>query len=387
VRLLFSTGEASGDAYGAALLEEIRSQAPSRGLAGDDLRVQAAGGRRLAIAGASIVADSSHWGAIGIAESLRIAPTVMSGASAIKRELASGTPGLFIPIDFGFVNIRLCKHAKRHGWKVLYFMPPGSWRREKQGEDLPSLCDEIVTPFFWSAELLRKMGANAHCFGHPVKQLVKARETELHAQGKEDRTTLAVFPGSRNAEIARHLPVIARAISDEPHSAEFAVAPNFSSEALRALWKRLAPSRTSDVFTENDPYGVLLRARAAIVCSGTATLEAALCVCPHVVLYKVGRLVELQARIAGLAGKLIAQPNILLGRELVPELVQHKATAESLRMRLQSLMQESAERKNQIFGFMELNTLVGPADALTKTAELALEMMSATKTEPELTTA
>jgi lipid-A-disaccharide synthase len=105
------------------------------------------------------------------------------------------------------------------------------------------------------------------------------------------------------------------------------------------------------------------------------------------VLYKVGRLVELQARIAGLAGKLIAQPNILLGRELVPELVQHKATAESLRMRLQSLMQESAERKNQIFGFMELNTLVGPADALTKTAELALEMMSATKTEPELTTA
>lgn len=371
MRLFLSAGEASGDAYGAALLREFRRLAGSL-----PLEVEAVGGRRLRDAGAPIVADSTGWGAIGIVQSAKVAPSAWRGFYAAKRALSEGEPGLFVPIDFGFINVRLCRHAKRLGWKVLYFIPPGSWRRDRQGEHLPQLCDEIVTPFYWSAETLRKMGANAHCFGHPLKQLVKDREAELHAAGQEDRTTIAVLPGSRRAEIELHLPLIAKALEGEPRMAEFAVAPTFTADELRSRWSSLAPSRNSDLFTEGDTYGVLFRARAGIVCSGTATLEAALCVCPHVVVYRVTRLSELEAKLVGFKEEFISQPNILLGRRAVPELIQREATPAALREKLSALLREGEERKQQLFAFMELDTALGPPDAITKTAELALSLLA-----------
>src|SRR6185436_20412403 len=111
--------------------------------------------------------------------------------------------------------------------------------------------------------------------------------------------------------------------------AEFAVASSLDVDALRAKWKAFAPKR-DDLFTTGETYGVLRRARAAIVCSGTATLEAALCRCPHVVVYKVSKAVELQAKIARLKVPLIAQPNILLEKMVVPELIQRGATPEAI---------------------------------------------------------
>jgi lipid-A-disaccharide synthase len=381
LRIFFSTGEASGDAYAAALTRAIRALTPD-----SEIQFEGVGGKRLAESGARIIADSSLWGAIGIAQSVRVAPVVFSGASKAKRALASGQPGLFIPIDFGFVNVRLAKHAKHLGWKVLYFIPPGSWRRDSQGKDLPGICDEIVTPFFWSAEILRRMGASAHCFGHPVKQLVKERETELHAAGKEDRLTIGVLPGSRKAEVDLNLPLIASALKGERRQAEFAVAPSFTAEDIRSRWQRTAPERTSDIFTENDSYGVLLRARAGIVCSGTATLEAALCVCPHVVVYQATKLTEIQARIAGVTKGYISQPNILLGREVVPELLLARATPENLRKHLGELLQETEARRQQIWGLMEVDTQLGPPDAITKTAEMAAQLMGAPEKERSVAT-
>ncbi len=377
MRVFFSAGEASGDASGAALARELRNLLP----AGADIRFQAVGGKLLREAGAEIVVDSTGWGAIGLVQSIRVGPRVVPGIMRARAALASGEPGVFIPIDFGLVNCRLARHAKRHGWKVLYYFPPGSWRRDRQGADLPSFCDEIVTPFFWSAETLRRMGANAHCFGHPIKQMVKERERELLDAGQEDRVTIAVLPGSRRSEIEMHLPIIAKALQGQSRVAEFSVAPTFSPEAMRERWLSLAPERTEDRFTPNDAAGVLFRARTGIVCSGTATLEAALCVCPHVVIYVVSKLAEFEAKLLGFKVDFIAQPNILLGKEAVPELIQGKATPENLREKLGVLLQESEERRQQIWAFMELDALLGPPDAITKTAEVALRMLNGERAE------
>lgn len=373
MRIFISTGEASGDAYGAALVRELREAVEAE----TTLCIEAAGGSRLRVAGAHIVCDTSTWGAIGIAQSLKVLPRALQGIRKIRDALSAGKPGLFVPIDFGYMNVKLAKFAKARGWKVLYFIPPGSWRKDRQGDDLPKVCDEIVTPFFWSAELLRKMGARAHCFGHPAKQLVKRREKELIESGHEDRVNLAILPGSRSAEIDLLLPLLADVVRDDKHVVEFAVAPNFCAEDLRARWLKLVPNRTGDLFTEGDTYGVLYRARAAIVCSGTATLEAALCVCPHVVVYKVGPLMEMQARAMGIKGQFISQPNILLGKAAVPELIQQEATAVAIRSKLDSLLAESDERRKQIWDFMELDSLCGPDDAITQTAMLARSMLEA----------
>ena len=163
------------------------------------------------------------------------------------------TPGLFLPIDFGYVNIRLARHAKRSGWKVLYFVPPSSWRRDKQGKDLPVITDAVATPFSWSADLLAAKGAQAFWFGHPILQLLKERKVG-HAPDVSGR--IAILPGSRSHEIKENLPLLAATLK-EP--VEFALAPSVNVEKFRAVWQRLAPNRPDDRFTQGDVYGVLTR--------------------------------------------------------------------------------------------------------------------------------
>ena len=125
-----------------------------------DIAFQAVGGRRLEAAGARIVADSSSWSAMSVVESARVFARALIGFYRARAELRKGSPGVLVPIDFGFFNVKLARYAKSLGWKVLYFMPPGSWRKDSQGADLPAITDAIVTPFPWSAEMLNDMGAN-----------------------------------------------------------------------------------------------------------------------------------------------------------------------------------------------------------------------------------
>lgn len=358
MRVFISAGEASGDAYGAALAREIGTSATFEGM----------GGVRMAAEGVQLHANTSTWGAISIAQSLAVVPRALSGYFRTRRALKKGTPGVFVPIDFGWVNIRLARHAKAAGWKVVYFIPPGSWRRDRQGGDLPGLTDAIVTPFPWSAALLTAAGANAHFFGHPIKQLLR------DASQNEARTDqIAVLPGSRVHELEENLPTIAASIPETP--VEFALAPSVDLTEFKARWGRLAPQRQNDRFAVGNTAAVLRRSRAGIVCSGTATLEAALSACPMVVIYRVSRSMELEAKIIGFKRpKYIALPNILLDRDVVPELIQDEATPTAIRGYLDAIYADSEVRERQLADFRELDQLLGRDDAVTRTAELIREI-------------
>ncbi len=360
-RIFLSAGEASGDTFGAALVAELRSLRT-------DLEFQAVGGRRLKAANVPLVADSSHWGAIGIWQSFWVGLRALYSFNRVKAHMAKGEPGLFIPIDFGFMNIKLARHAKQLGWKVLYFIPPGSWRRDKQGADLVTWTDAISTPFPWSADILNRMGANAHWFGHPIKQLLAQATPTPRGE------SLAVLPGSRTHEIENNLPVIAASVNSR---VEFALAPSVDLEEFKARWIRLRPEGAQDVFTVGDTSGVLRRATAAIVCSGTATLEAALCRTPMIVVYRASKAMVLEAKIIRFKlPKFISLPNIVLDREVVPELIQDGATPETLKNNLQPLQADSPTRSAQLHAFDELDALLGPSDAISKTASLALQLLS-----------
>ena len=369
MNVFVSAGEASGDAYAGALVSEIQRLSPDSGLS-----FMGIGGKRFRDTGATIIADSSEWGAVSILESLKMVPKVIKGYYRAKRFVKTSPPGLLIPIDFGYVNIRLARHGKRAGWKVLYFVPPSSWRRDKQGKDLPFITDAIATPFSWSAKLLEEAGANAHWFGHPILQLLKDRGL---GRAPASSTHIAVLPGSRSHEIKENLPLLAATLK-EP--VEFALAPSVNCEKFKADWAQLAPDRTGDVFTQGDVYAVLTRCRAAVVCSGTATLEAALCRCPMVVIYKLPKIAEVEAKLVRFKmPEFISLPNILLQRKVVPELVQTEATPENLRRELDRVLESSQIRLAQIEGFDDLETLLGDSDAITKTAQLALETIASRK--------
>jgi len=363
VRTFLSAGEASGDAYGAALVRELRTL-------GEAGPFEGFGGPRMRAEGIEILADTSRFGAITIAHALPLVPYGLAAYLGAKRRLALGEPGLFVPIDFGAINIRLARHARKHGWRVFYFVPPGSWRHDRQGRDLPTLAHRIATPFSWSAEILQGMGADARWFGHPIKSLVGAGGVPTA------RTLLAVLPGSRRHEIDNNLPVLAEALRDWPHPLEFALAPGANVDAIRAAWLR-----SGDAFTVGDTLGVLRRARAAVVCSGTATLEAALLRVPTVVMYEADDRMRREERILTRLGlfrrpEYVALPNILLGRPAVPERID-RVDPLWLRARVESLWQDGPERQAQLAAFEELDAVLGPDDAIARTAEWAMEPWSA----------
>ena len=364
-RIFLSAGEASGDAYGAALVEALRRR-------GADGPFEGIGGPRLAAQGVRMLADSSHWGAITISQSLPLVRRVFGAYFRAKRALAAGESGLFLPIDFGYVNIRLARWAKARGWRVLYFVPPGSWRRDKQGRDLPAVADRVVTPFSWSAEILNRMGADARWFGHPIKELIHGGTGASPAS----RASLALLPGSRRHEIENNLPVLAEALRDWPSPIEFALAPGADEGAMRAQWPR-----EGDAFTVGDTRGALRRARAAVVCSGTATLEAALLGVPTVVVYQADEKMRREERILTRLGlfrrpEYVALPNILLRRSAVPERID-RVDPVWLRAQIEALWEEGPARGAQLAAFEELDALLGPDDAIERTAEWALDWPSA----------
>lgn len=365
-RVYISAGEASGDAYAAALIREIARLVPSATFEG-------VGGAKMRAAGATVYADSGKWGAISITQAAKVFFRVWSGLRHAKSFLSKGPPGLFVPIDFGFANIRMARYAKRYGWRVLYFVPPGSWRRDRQGKDLPAVTDAVVTPFEWSAKIVNEMGAKAHWFGHPIKQLIAESGAEEGA-----RETIAVLPGSREHEIDLNLPLIASAVNGVEYQLEFALAPTVDLEAFKAKWRSLAPKR-DDVFTVGDTYGVLKRAKVGIICSGTATLEAAICRCPMVVVYQISKAMRREAKLIGFKRpKFIALPNIIAEKEIVPELAEERGVRpEAVRAVLDSLLYGDEVATKQLKDFDELDALLGPENAITRTAELAVSMMAA----------
>jgi lipid-A-disaccharide synthase len=365
MRILISTGEASGDAYGAALVRQIKR------LSTQGAEISGSGGHKMAAEGVQMIADSRHWGAISIMQALKVVPRVAAGYFKIVRELRRGTPGLFIPIDFGYTNIKLARRAKTLGWRVLYFVPPGSWRRDRQGRDLPLISDSIVTPFSWSAEILNEMGAEAHWFGHPIKQLI----SEAGGFQEVERTDrVAILPGSRRHEIQQNLPLIAESVRKLDYQLEFALASTVERTEFQKTWEGLS-GRTGDLLTVGETYRVLRRARAGIVCSGTATLEAAICRCPMVVIYKLPPSTRVETKVLRLKRpNFVALPNILLDRDAVPELVEQEAQPVAVRSLLDELLVEGRARESQLAAFEELEQVLGPNDAITRTAELALAL-------------
>jgi lipid-A-disaccharide synthase len=352
MKLFLSAGEASGDAYAARILD-LLGNPDSVGL----------GASRSKKAGMTLLADTSRWGVMSILQSLKVFPRIFPGYYKAKKYL-DRNEGFFIPIDFGYVNIRLARHAKRRGWTVLYFVPPGSWRRDKQGRDLPAITDAVVTPFQYSAEMLNAMGARAFWFGHPIKELLRATKTSV-TRGE----TIAILPGSRHHEIVENLGPIAEATRGLG-KLEFGLPIDFDVNWIRSLWKG-----DQATFTVGDTHNVLRRAKAGIVCSGTATLEAALLRCPHVVMYRMPKSSIIEAKLIGFKlPKFISLPNIILDRPVLPELIQMFATPEAIRNELLGVL---ANPGPQLAAFEELDQALGPEDAITKTAGLIRQMMEA----------
>ncbi len=369
-------GEASGDLQGAMLAARMRESVPS-------LRIWGVGGAKMREAGVEVRHDSSSWGAIGIAEAIKMAPRLLRVQRRLVKELESDPPDLLVLIDFGAFNVRLARQVRPFGTRILYYFPPGSWNKANTYGRLRGLVDAVATPFPWSAEALREHGFRAEFFGHPLLDTVKPalNRADFCARFAFDplRPIVGLLPGSRAQEMRHNLTAMisaAELLRGSMPDLQFAVpvAPSVdarsAADSLAAVpWVRPLPGMASDV---------LAHSRAAVVCSGTATLEAAILRCPMVIIYRASGLTYLQYRILGRGIRFIGMPNIIAGERICPELVQNEASPARIAELIAPLIADGEERTAVLEALSGVLDTLGSPGAVDKTAGMALDLIEKT---------
>lgn len=355
--ILLSAGEPSGDLHGAGVARALRNRWPQ-------VRMFGLGGPRMAAEGVELLARFEDLAVMGFVEVASRLPYFVRLLRDVRREMTARTADLVIPIDYPGFNLRLARAAREAGVPVLYYIAPQvwAWHRSRM-KQLAHATDRIATILPFEDELLRGAGADARYVGHPLLDLAEAtpsREAFARSAGVDAaRPIVALFPGSRRQEVDRHLDLFAdaatriqRARPDvQPLIARSASVPD--DAYARARFPRVADGR-----------GLLRHARAAIVKSGTSTLEAAIAETPFVMAYRTHpltfwlakRLVEVDH---------VALANLVAGQRVVPELLQGEATAEALAAAVVPLLDEgSVERTRMLADLAGIRRRLERADAV-----------------------
>ena len=368
--ILFVAGEVSGDLHAAGVARQLgESGAPYRlvGIGGDEMRA----------AGVELVEHVERLAVMGFVEVLEHVPKHWALLRALKRRIASGRVALVVLIDYPTFNMKVAEAATSAGVPVLYYITPQVWA---WGADRLARLSRTVTkaavilPF--EEELLRKHGIDATFVGHPLLDRLERLPERADARralglGLGDRV-LALFPGSREQEIARHLDsfvAVARELQrrDPQLRVIASVAPHVSLDQSRCPF----PMVRSASFT------VLRAADAALCKSGTTTLEAAVAGCPLAVAYRTSRLTYAAAR------RLVKIPNIGLvnvvaGRRVAPEFVQDALEPAAVADALGPLLDHSRpERTVMLEELARVRTLLGAPGAAARVAALAAQMAGA----------
>jgi lipid-A-disaccharide synthase len=369
LRLVLVAGEASGDLHGAALVRALRARRP-------DLEVAGIGGAELRRAGMRTVVDASHVATMGFSEAFGSLGRLVSAYRAVVALLDRERPDLVVLIDYPEFNLMVARQAKRRGIPVFYFIGPQVWAwRRGRVRKIRRRVDRMGLVFPFEPALYNDGREIAAFIGHPL--LDAARATRPRAETRRrygldpERPLLALLPGSRQKEIGYLLePMRAAAeiLAGERWQAALALAPGLAEEEVAALGSGSA----AIALVRADTYNLLAAADAAIVASGTATLESALLGCPMVIVYRMARLTYWLARLL-VRVKWIGMPNILLDRAVFPELIQDEVRGETLAAAVRSL---GARREELAGALAEVRARLGEPGAAERAADMALELVA-----------
>ena len=365
ITLLLSAGEASGDMYAARLATALKQRL--------DVSIFGMGGPQMRAAGVDVVTDYSEVSVVGITEILRHLPSLVRAMRRLVAEARQRKPALAILTDFPGFHLRLARKLRPLGIRNVYYICPQFWAwrpwrvRVVRRRFAQALC---IFPF--EEEFYGDAGVPVKFIGHPLVGAVhatKTREAFCHANGLDAaQPILTILPGSRPAELAQHLPVIraACALIHRELKSQFvlAAAPGSDSSILRHGW----PADSSVQVVHGQTYDALAAADAAIVSSGTATVEAALLDVPMVVIYRVTPLTAL------LAKPLVRTPyfsmvNLIAGRRVVPELIQHDFTSVKLSGEVLRLLRDPQARGELRSGLAQVRQRLGPPGAVERAAD------------------
>jgi lipid-A-disaccharide synthase len=369
-KVLLVAGEASGDMHGAELVAALRRSDPR-------LEVWGVGGVRLRQAGMHILVDTAAVATMGFVETFGTLGRLLGAYRRLKRFMIEERPALLVLIDYPEFNMLLAKRAKTLGIPVFYYIAPQVWAwRRGRVRKLARRVDRIGVVFPFEAPLYNNGRQLAEFVGHPLLDMVRTTRTrdETLARYHLDptRPLLALLPGSRKQEI-RHLlaPGItaAQQLIGEGWQVVIALAHTLTRDDLAAALGGPLPALP---IVADDTYNLVHAADAAVVTSGTATLETALLGRPMVIIYRVSPVTFAVARLLVHVDH-IGMPNIILGRRVFPELIQRDVTPENV---VAAVHEVTARRDELTAALRELRDKLGPPGAATRAAHLALELIA-----------
>ncbi|HSH39437.1 MAG TPA: lipid-A-disaccharide synthase, partial [Chthoniobacterales bacterium] len=323
--LYFVAGEASGDTHGAALMRALRE------VDGAMKFIGRGGPRMREIAGGDFTDWSEHSSVLGLWEVLKQYGYFRQQFAASLQEIRAASPDAVVLIDYPGFNLRLARavRAQFPKLKIIYYISPQVWAwNRRRIPKMARYLDLMLCIFPFEAELYNQSGLRTVFVGHPMIESLGARRVN----GPREANLIALFPGSRPREIRKILPVMlgaAERIIAAKRNAHFeiAAASSLLADEIRRAVALSSVDAASVRVSVGEAAAAMQRATVGIVASGTATLEAALFRLPFVLVYRVAWLTYAAAR-AVVKVKHLGMPNVLAGREIVPEFIQHHARAD-----------------------------------------------------------
>lgn len=363
--LLLVAGEASGDLHGARLLQELRRRV-------EDVRAFGLGGEELAAAGLERVADSGEISVVGLSEVLKALPRAREIFDRVLEEVDRRRPRLAVLVDFPEFNLRLARALKERDVPVVYYVSPQVWAwRRGRVKTIAERVDAMLVLFPFEADFYRRHGVEAVHVGHPlVDEVPELPHVWDGGEPEDEPYQIALLPGSRTSEVeallpamldtvrllAEEIPVFARLI----RASSIPVAMLEEAVELSGLPVRIVPAA--------ERFEAVASSHVALCASGTATLEVGLLGTPMAVLYRLGSWTYL-------LGKLVVRVphvslvNLVLGREVVPELLQARSHPERVRDAVLGLLRDPGAVAEMRAGLAELRGRLGERGASARAAE------------------
>jgi len=358
-------GEASGDLHGANLMKALKEhdeQAEFRFFGGD--LMQAEGGTLV-----KHYADMAFMGFIEVALNLN---AILKNLKFCKHDIAAWRPDVLILIDFPGFNLKIAEFAKNNNLLVCYYISPKVWAwNQKRVLKIKRIVDHLFCILPFEVDFYKAWGMEVDYVGNPLLDAVAAFKPDksfITSNKLSSKKIIALLPGSRKQEISRLLPEMLGAIDQFPdHQFVIAGAPSFTEDYYRQF---IIGKETPVLF--NATYDLLNNADAAIVASGTATLETALFNVPQVVVYK-GHPVSIGIARLVVKIKFISLVNLIMDKLVVKELIQQDCSTENIIAELDKIIDNKNYRNRMMSDYEELDVKMGKPGASAKTAELIIK--------------
>lgn len=370
MRYYIIAGEASGDLHGSNLIKALEAE-------DREANFRVWGGDLMEEAGGELVKHYKDLAFMGFVEVVMNLRTILNNIKFCKKDILDYQPDALVLVDYPGFNLRIAKWAHEQGIKVFYYISPQLWAwHSSRVHGIKKSVDHLFAILPFEEEFYQKYDYKVDFVGHPLLDVIEnyPMPEDFRAKNQlDDRPIIALLPGSRRQEISKMLEVMLSIVPDFPdHQFVLGGAPSIPADFYDTIIQ--ASQNDSVQLVQNQTYDLLTQAEAALVTSGTATLETGLFKVPQVVCYKGNALsYQIAKRLVNV--KYISLVNLIVDRPLVKELIQSEFTPSTLKEALQNLLNpESRELLDS--GYEELHAKLGHAGASKRTAQFILQYLN-----------